>query len=203
MEQRDYVRRLLEAYRATPGTCGVVRRPDRVLAAQLHERGVPLEAVENAFVLAAARRLDTARRRRASGNDPLAGILLAGDRRSTATAGQPGILSAPPPQTPTCRLGTIAPITHPPNEISTPHSAPSARMISLLRKKRALDLLVIPVLEFSGALFTPPLARRTNTHGPCFVRWNNYGRSGAGSIRRNEAAELPSTCNVPSAVMWP
>ena len=57
MEQRDYVRRLLDAYRVTPGTCGVVRRPDRVLAAQLHQRGVPLEEVENAFVLAAARRL--------------------------------------------------------------------------------------------------------------------------------------------------
>jgi hypothetical protein len=28
-----------------------------VLAAQLHERGVPVEAVEDAFVLAAARRL--------------------------------------------------------------------------------------------------------------------------------------------------
>ena len=57
MEQRDYVRRLLDAYRVTPGTCGAVRRPDRVLAGQLHQRGVPLEAVENAFVLAAARRL--------------------------------------------------------------------------------------------------------------------------------------------------
>jgi hypothetical protein len=57
MEARDYVRRLLEAYRVTPGTCGGVRRADRVLAAQLHQRGVPLEAVENAFVLAAARRL--------------------------------------------------------------------------------------------------------------------------------------------------
>jgi hypothetical protein len=57
MEQGDYVRRLLNAYRATPGTCGAVRRPDRVLAAQLHERGVPIEAVENAFVLAAARRM--------------------------------------------------------------------------------------------------------------------------------------------------
>jgi hypothetical protein len=57
MEQRDYVRRLLDAYRATPGTCGGVRLPDRLLAAQLHQRGVPLEAVENAFVLAAARRL--------------------------------------------------------------------------------------------------------------------------------------------------
>jgi hypothetical protein len=57
MEQHEYVRRLLDAYRATPGTCGAVRRPDRLLAIQLHERGVPLEAVENAFVLAAARRL--------------------------------------------------------------------------------------------------------------------------------------------------
>jgi hypothetical protein len=55
-DQRDYVRRLLEAYRATPGTAGVVRRADRLLAMQLHERGVPLEAVENALVLAAARR---------------------------------------------------------------------------------------------------------------------------------------------------
>jgi hypothetical protein len=57
MEQHDYVRRLLDAYRTTPGTCGAVRRADRVLAAQLHERGVSIEAVENAFVLAAARRL--------------------------------------------------------------------------------------------------------------------------------------------------
>jgi hypothetical protein len=57
MEQHEYVRRLLAAYRSTPGTAGVVRRPDRVLAAQLHQRGVPLEAVENAFVLAAARRM--------------------------------------------------------------------------------------------------------------------------------------------------
>jgi hypothetical protein len=57
IDQRDYVRRLLEAYRATPGASGAVRRPDRVLAAQLYERGVPIEAVQNAFILAAARRL--------------------------------------------------------------------------------------------------------------------------------------------------
>ena len=57
MEQRDYVRRLLQAYRATPGTCGAVRRPDRLFAAQLHQRGVPLDAAENALTLAAARRL--------------------------------------------------------------------------------------------------------------------------------------------------
>jgi len=57
MERHEYIRRLLEAYRATPGTCGPVRRPDRLLAAQLYQRSVPLEAVENAFVLAAARRM--------------------------------------------------------------------------------------------------------------------------------------------------
>ena len=34
-----------------------MRRPDRLFAIQLHERGVPLEAVENALTLAAARRL--------------------------------------------------------------------------------------------------------------------------------------------------
>jgi hypothetical protein len=57
IDPREYVRRLLEAYRATPGTAGVVRRADRLLAAQLQERGVPLGAAENAFVLAAARRI--------------------------------------------------------------------------------------------------------------------------------------------------
>ncbi len=53
----DYVRKVLDAYRQTPGTTGRVRREDRLLAAQLHQRGIPLAAVENAFILAAARRL--------------------------------------------------------------------------------------------------------------------------------------------------
>lgn len=57
MDRNEYVRRLLEAYRRTPGTCGVVRRPDRLLAAELHQRGVPIEVVENALILAASRRL--------------------------------------------------------------------------------------------------------------------------------------------------
>jgi hypothetical protein len=55
--QDEYVRQVLDAYQKTPGTMGTVRRPDRLLAAQLHQRGVPLAAVENALVLAAARRL--------------------------------------------------------------------------------------------------------------------------------------------------
>ena len=57
MDQREYVRRVVDAYRVTPGTCGVVRRPDRLLAAQLHERRVPLTIIENALALAALRRL--------------------------------------------------------------------------------------------------------------------------------------------------
>ena len=57
MDAAEYVRRVLDAYRATPGTCGVARRPDRAFALALHVRGVSLEAVENAFVLAASRRL--------------------------------------------------------------------------------------------------------------------------------------------------
>ena len=36
---------------------GTVRRPDRVLAAQLYQRGVSVSVIENAFVLAATRRL--------------------------------------------------------------------------------------------------------------------------------------------------
>jgi len=55
--QEQYTRRVLAAYRNTPGTTGTVRRPDRVLAAQLYQRGVAVSIVENAFVLAAARRL--------------------------------------------------------------------------------------------------------------------------------------------------
>jgi len=57
ISREEYVRQVLEAYRQTPGTTGRVHLPDRRLAAQLHERAVPLETVQNALVLAAARRL--------------------------------------------------------------------------------------------------------------------------------------------------
>ena len=55
--QEEYIHRVLEAYRKTPGTMGTARRPDRVLAAQLYQRGVSVGVIENALVLAAARRL--------------------------------------------------------------------------------------------------------------------------------------------------
>ena len=57
ISREEYVEAVLIAYRQTPGTGGTVRRPDRLLAAKLHARGVPLSAVENALVLAAARRM--------------------------------------------------------------------------------------------------------------------------------------------------
>ena len=57
MEQHEYVRQVLAAYRSTPGTAGAVRRADRLFATQLFERGVPVETVANALTLAAARRL--------------------------------------------------------------------------------------------------------------------------------------------------
>jgi hypothetical protein len=55
--QEEYVRQVLEAYRKTPGTMGTVRRADRLLAAQLYQRGLSLKVIENALVLAATRRL--------------------------------------------------------------------------------------------------------------------------------------------------
>src|SRR6266496_1263299 len=100
IDPRDYVRRLLEAYRATPGTSGagasygpIARGPTartRRTAGSGRERVRPGCDAAN----------DTARRRGAAGNDPLTGVLFAGNRRSAATTGQPGILSVPPPQTP-------------------------------------------------------------------------------------------------------
>ena len=62
MEQRpltkeEYVDKVLQAYRHTPGTMGTVRRPDRLIAMQWYERYIPLTAVENGFVLAVTRRL--------------------------------------------------------------------------------------------------------------------------------------------------
>ena len=53
--REEYIQKVLTAYRQTPGTTGTIRRPDRLVAAQLYARGVPLHTVENALVLAASR----------------------------------------------------------------------------------------------------------------------------------------------------
>ena len=55
--RQEYVRRLLDAYRTTPGTTGYVRSEDRRYAGSLYDQQIPLSAVEHALVLATARRL--------------------------------------------------------------------------------------------------------------------------------------------------
>jgi len=57
MEPRGpYVARLLAQYQKLPGTLGRVLRDDRRTALALHAGGVPFGTVQNAFVLAIARR---------------------------------------------------------------------------------------------------------------------------------------------------
>jgi len=51
-----YLDTLLNLYRHTPGTCGRVRLADRRVATSLGARGVALETVQAALVLACARR---------------------------------------------------------------------------------------------------------------------------------------------------
>ena len=55
--RQRYVHELLRLYVATPGVAGRVRLADRQLAKALFERNVPLYAVANAFIVAAARRI--------------------------------------------------------------------------------------------------------------------------------------------------
>jgi hypothetical protein len=55
-DRAPYVREVLRLYRATPGVIGHVRRADREFAARLFERRVPVFAIANALLLAAARR---------------------------------------------------------------------------------------------------------------------------------------------------
>jgi hypothetical protein len=57
LTKSEYIRKLLDAYRRTPGITGYVRPNDRRLAASLYDRSVPLLVVENALVLAGARRI--------------------------------------------------------------------------------------------------------------------------------------------------
>ena len=54
--REQYVRRLLALYVRTPGVLGRLRQTDRALARQLHDQRIPLYVVENAFIVAAARR---------------------------------------------------------------------------------------------------------------------------------------------------
>jgi len=55
-DRMQYVKQLLKLYCHTPGTLGRVRREDRRLSVELCRRGVSLQTIEDAFLLAAARR---------------------------------------------------------------------------------------------------------------------------------------------------
>jgi len=54
--RESYIKQALDLYRSVPGTFGRIRREDRLLAADLHDRGINLSTLEAAFVLASARR---------------------------------------------------------------------------------------------------------------------------------------------------
>jgi hypothetical protein len=55
--RQRYVHELLRLYVDTPGVAGRVRLADRKLARALFEQNVPLYAIANAFIVAAARRI--------------------------------------------------------------------------------------------------------------------------------------------------
>ena len=57
ISKNHYIRKVLDAYRRTPGATGAVRRNDRLLAADLYDRGVSVTVIENALILAASRRI--------------------------------------------------------------------------------------------------------------------------------------------------
>ena len=56
ISRRLYVQQALDLYRLAPGTTRHLRRSDRRLAGSLHDRGVSLEIVYAAMILAVARR---------------------------------------------------------------------------------------------------------------------------------------------------
>ena len=54
--ERDYVRAVLDCYLSLPGTSTIASRHDRRCAQQLFQRGVSLQVVKSAMVVAVARR---------------------------------------------------------------------------------------------------------------------------------------------------
>jgi len=56
LSRRIYVQQVLNLYRRVPGTSGHLRLSDRRFAGKLHDRGVSLEMVHAALLLAVTRR---------------------------------------------------------------------------------------------------------------------------------------------------
>lgn len=55
-EREQYAQAVVDAYRRAQGATGRVRSADRDLARYLYDRSIPLQLVEDALLLAAARR---------------------------------------------------------------------------------------------------------------------------------------------------
>jgi hypothetical protein len=78
MDSSEYVRHVLDAYRAASGTCGAIRKPDRAFALQLFARGVPLALVEKRVGVGLCTATGAARRCGSVRRDPVACLLLSG-----------------------------------------------------------------------------------------------------------------------------
>jgi hypothetical protein len=65
----SYVQRVLELFKAVPGTLGYVRPADRRLAVDLYQKNTPLDIIHAALLLAVARRTS-----RPDDQEPLAPI---------------------------------------------------------------------------------------------------------------------------------
>jgi hypothetical protein len=70
--RRLYVQKVLGLYRCAPGTKGALGRSDRALAGTLYDRGVSINVVVGAIILAVARR--TFRSATAAPLDPIASL---------------------------------------------------------------------------------------------------------------------------------
>ncbi len=56
-EQETYVRAVRDVYLQLPNTSGRFSRSDRQLAEDLHQRGIPIDIIRSALLLATARRV--------------------------------------------------------------------------------------------------------------------------------------------------
>jgi hypothetical protein len=57
MTEQDYVRSVHQLYLQMPNTSGRFSRSDRQLAQVLHQRGIPIQTIRSALLLATARRV--------------------------------------------------------------------------------------------------------------------------------------------------
>ena len=96
----EYIQKVLSAYRQTPGTAGIIRQPDRVLAARLPARRAPGCGRKRIGSGRGAPHLSGSRIS-AAGHDSVPGLLLGSDRRSAGVARQTRVLPVSARQDPT------------------------------------------------------------------------------------------------------